>query len=143
MAQLLVRRSPVTALPSGRNKAGKVFTLQTLPASDEAFDNGVGKVADFFPARGRVSARADQRQKLERLSAGTSVGLPFRKRLSLTPNGNVRLSVEDACTATASTHVIFEPLISSRGWRPGAETAGHSTRFHGAYLRPTADIARG
>ena len=29
--------------PQGR----KVFTLQTLPACDESFDDGVGKVAEF------------------------------------------------------------------------------------------------
>jgi len=33
----------------------KVFTLQTLPACDEPFDDGVGKVAGF-PARWRCGA---------------------------------------------------------------------------------------
>lgn len=38
---------------------GKVFTLQTLPACDEPFDEGVGKVAGFSLHAG-VAARADQ-----------------------------------------------------------------------------------
>ena len=42
----------------------KVFTLQTLPAYEESFDPGLGKVAGFSPHAG-VAARADERQKLE------------------------------------------------------------------------------
>ena len=34
----------------GRQQGRKVFTLQTLPACDEPFDDGVGKVAGFFTA---------------------------------------------------------------------------------------------
>jgi hypothetical protein len=44
----------------------KVFTLQTLPACDEPFVDGVGKVAGFSLHAG-VAARADQRKKLERM----------------------------------------------------------------------------
>jgi hypothetical protein len=40
-----------------------VFTLQTLPACDEPFDDGVGKVAVFSPHAG-VVARVDERKKL-------------------------------------------------------------------------------
>ena len=50
----------------GPQQGRKVFTLQTLPACDEPFDDGVGKVAGFSLHAG-VAARADQRQKLERL----------------------------------------------------------------------------
>jgi len=44
----------------------KVFTLQTLPACDEKFDDGVGKVAGFSLHAG-VVARSHERKKLERL----------------------------------------------------------------------------
>jgi hypothetical protein len=44
----------------------KLFTLQILPACDELFDEGVGKVAGFSLLPG-VTARADERKKLERL----------------------------------------------------------------------------
>lgn len=43
-----------------------MFTLQTLAASEEPFADEVGKVAGFSLHAG-VTARADQRQKLERL----------------------------------------------------------------------------
>ena len=47
----------------GAQQGRKVFTLQTLPACDESFDDGAGKVAGFSLHAG-VVARADQRQKL-------------------------------------------------------------------------------
>ncbi len=78
----------------GPQQGRKVFTLQTLPACDEPFDDGVGKVAGFSLHAG-VAARADQRQKLERLCRYISRPAISEKRLSLTPNGNVRYDVKD------------------------------------------------
>ena len=50
-----------------RPQAGrKVYTLQTLPASEEPFYDPVGQVAGFSLHAG-VAAKAHQRQKLERL----------------------------------------------------------------------------
>jgi hypothetical protein len=66
-----------------------VFTPQTLPASDEPFDGGVGKLAGISLHAG-VAARADERQELERLCRYVSWPAIAEKRLSLTPNGNVR-----------------------------------------------------
>jgi len=71
----------------------KVFTLQTLPARDEPFDDGVGKVAGFSRHAG-VAARADQRQKLKRLCRHISWPAVAEKRLSLTPNGNLRYQLK-------------------------------------------------
>ncbi len=76
----------------GPQQGRKVFTLQTLPACDEPFDVGVGKVAGFSLHAG-VAARADERQKLERLCRYVSRPAIAEKRLSLTPNGNVRYDV--------------------------------------------------
>ena len=39
----------------GPQQGRKVFTLQTLPACDEPFDDGVGKVAGFSLARASLS----------------------------------------------------------------------------------------
>jgi hypothetical protein len=50
----------------GPQQGRKVFTLQTLPACDEPFDDGVGKAAGFSLHAG-VAAKADERKKLERL----------------------------------------------------------------------------
>jgi hypothetical protein len=65
------------------------LTLQTLPACDEPFDDGVGKVAGLSLQAG-VAARADERQQLERLCRYISRPAIAEQRLSLTPNGNVR-----------------------------------------------------
>ncbi len=50
----------------GPQQGRKVFSLQTLPACEEPFDEGVGKAAGFSLHAG-VAARADERQKLEKL----------------------------------------------------------------------------
>lgn len=92
----------------GPHQGRKVFTLQALPACGESFDNGVGKVAGFSLHAG-VSARADQRQKLERLCRYISRPAIGEKRLSLTPNGNVRYQLKTPYR-DGTTHVIFEPL---------------------------------
>jgi hypothetical protein len=77
----------------GPQQGRKVFTLQTLPACDEPFDAGVGKVAGFSLHAG-VAARADERKKLEPLCRYISRPAVAEKRLSLTPNGNVRYNVK-------------------------------------------------
>lgn len=61
-------------------------------STEEPFDDGVGKVAGFSLPAG-VAARADQRQKLERLCRYISRPAIAEQRLSLTPNGNVRYDV--------------------------------------------------
>ena len=106
----------------GPQAGRKVFTLQTLPASDpeEPFGDAVGKVAGFSLHAG-VSARADERKKLERLCRYISRPAVSEKRLSLTPNGNIRYQLKtpyreslprerSECLGHDTTHVIFEPL---------------------------------
>ena len=95
-------------MPSGRNKAARYSHYERLAACDESFDSGVGKVAGFSLHAG-VSARADQRQKLERLCRYISRPAISEKRLSLTPNGNVRYQLKTPYR-DGTTHVIFEPL---------------------------------
>ena len=74
----------------GPQQGRKVFTLQTLPACEEPFADGVGRVAGFSLHAG-VAARADQRKKLERLCRYISRPAISEQRLSLTRNGNVRI----------------------------------------------------
>ena len=85
-----------------------MFTLQTLPASEEPFDGPVGQVAGFSLHAG-VAAKAHQRQKLERLCRYISRPAVSEQRLSLTPNGNVRYQLKTPYR-DGTTHVIFEPL---------------------------------
>jgi hypothetical protein len=79
----------------GPQAGRKVFSLQTLPASDpqETLTDTVGKVAGFSLHAG-VAARADERKKLERLCRYISRPAISERRLSLTPNGNIRYDVK-------------------------------------------------
>jgi hypothetical protein len=116
----------------GPQQGRKVFTLQTLPASDQAFDDGVGKVAGFSLHAG-VAARADQRQKLERLCRYISRPAISEKRLSLTPNGNVRYELKTPYR-DGTTHVIFEPLdFIARLAALVPKPRVNLTRFHGVF----------
>ena len=94
----------------GAQQGRKVFLLQTLPACEPEvpFGDTVGKVAGFSLHAG-VAARADERTKLERLCRYTSRPAVSGKRLSLTPNGNIRYQLKTPYRDGA-THVIFEPL---------------------------------
>ena len=116
-----------------RPQAGrKVFTLQTLPACDEPFDDGVGKVAGFSLHAG-VAARADERKKLERLCRYISRPAVSEKRLSLTPNGNIRYQLKTPYR-DGTTHVIFEPLdFIARLAALVPKPRVNLTRFHGVF----------
>ena len=60
-----------------------MFTLQTLLACDEPFGDGVGKVAGFSLHAG-VSARADERRKLEHLYVANSYSSCYRELINST-----------------------------------------------------------
>mgnify|MGYP001813108265 CR=1 FL=1 len=116
----------------GPQAGRKVFTLQTLPASDEPFDDGVGKVAGFSLHAG-VAARADERKKLERLCRYISRPAVSEKRLSLTSNGNIRYQLKTPYR-DGTTHVIFEPLdFIARLAALVPKPRVNLTRFHGVF----------
>jgi ribosomal protein S27E len=131
MAQLL--GSSITyRIAVGPQQGRKIFTLQTLPACDEPFDEGVGKVAGFSLHAG-VAARADQCTKLERLCRYISRPAVSEKRLSLTPNGNVRYQLKTPYR-DGTTHVIFEPLdFIARLAALVPKPRVNLTRFHGVF----------
>lgn len=68
----------------GSQAGRKVFTLRTLPGSDEPFDGGADNVAGFS-LHAEVAAKAHERKKLERLYRYISRPAVSEKRLSLTP----------------------------------------------------------
>ena len=114
----------------GPQTGRKVLTLQTLPGSGEPFDDGIGKVAGFSLHAG-VAARADERKKLERLCRYVSRPAVSEKRLSLTPNGNIRYQLKTPYR-DGTTHVIFEPLdFIARLVALVPEPRVNLTRFHG------------
>ena len=71
----------------GPQQGRKVFTLQTLPACDEPFDDTVGKVAGFSLHAG-VAAKAQERKKLDYLPSRTMSRYARPGRLSVA--GRVR-----------------------------------------------------
>jgi hypothetical protein len=80
-----------------------------------------------------VAARSDERKKLERLCRYISRPAVAEKRLSLTPNGNIRYQLKTPYR-DGTTHVIFEPLdfmarLATLVPRPRANL----TRFHGVF----------
>ncbi|MGS8722621.1 transposase, partial [Salmonella enterica subsp. enterica serovar Infantis] len=78
--------------------------LQPLPTRGDPFGDGSGKGAGFSRHAG-VAARADERQKLERLCRYISRPAGAEKRLSLTRGGNVRYQLKPP-DRDGTTHVI-------------------------------------
>jgi len=110
----------------------KVFTLQTLPACNQPFDDGVGKVAGFSLHAG-VATRSHELRKLERLCRYISRPAVSEKRLSLTPNGNVRYQLKTPYR-DGTTHVFFDPLdFLARLAALVPKPRVNLTRFHGVF----------
>ena len=103
-----------------------MFTLQTLPACDEPFDDGLSKLAGFSLHAG-VAARADERKKLRPAVS--------EKHLSLSHNGNVRYELKTPyCDGT--THVLFEALdFIARLAALVPKLRVNLTRLHGLFAR--------
>jgi hypothetical protein len=92
----------------------------------------VGKVAGFSLHTG-VAAKADERKKLERLCRYIARPAVSEKRLSLTPNGNVRYQLKTPYR-DGTTHVIFEPLdFIARLAALVPKPRVNLTRFHGVF----------
>ncbi len=128
----LLAHSITYRIAVGPQAGRKVFTLQTLPACDESFDDQVGKVAGFSLHAG-VVARADERKKLERLCRYISRPAVSEKRLALTANGNVRYQLKTPYR-DGTTHVIFEPLdFIARLAALVPKPRVNLTRFHGIF----------
>jgi len=89
----------------GPHTGRKVFSLQTLSPSDEP---GTEQVAGFSLHAG-VAARANEREKLERLCRYITRPAVSEKRLSLTEAGQVKYELKTPYR-DGTTHVFFEPL---------------------------------
>jgi hypothetical protein len=140
----------------GPRQGRKVFTLQTLPASDP--DEWVGNV-DGFSLHAGVAAKAHERKKLERICRYIARPPVSEQRLSLTRNGMVRYELKTPyrdgtthVTATAhpcargisaSMHVIFEPLdFISKLAALVPKPRVNLTRFHGVFAPNSKHRAR-
>ena len=118
----------------GPQQGRKVFTLQTLPdcQTDNPIAGSVGETAGFSLHAG-VSARANERAKLERLCRYITRPAVSTKRLSMTRNGRVRYELKTPWH-NGTTHVIFEPLdFISRLVALVPKPRVNLTRFHGVF----------
>ncbi len=122
----------------GPQQGKKVFSLQTLPPSP-GHDNRarLAKEAGFSLHAG-VAARADQRDKLERLCRYITRPAVSEKRLSRTGNGQVRYQLKTPYR-DGTTHVIFNPLdFLSRLAALVPRPRVNLTRFHGVFAPNSA-----
>ena len=115
-------RSQTIRFIKTKHKIHKLYCL-TCRSLYQIVDNGqnnhhvpiLGKVHGYPaivnrpPLHAAVEARADERQKLERLCRYISRPANAERRLSLTPNGNVCYQLKTPYR-DGTTHVIFEPL---------------------------------
>ena len=118
--------SSLSICPSARSRKRR-----TLPACDESFDDEVGKVAGFSLHAG-VAARADERKKLERLCLYISRPAVSEKRLSLTPNGNIRYDVNGITSVAGAGMRRSDPAQNTlQRWRQACHL--RTARFHIAH----------
>ena len=103
-----------------------------MPSNEDLAYNEAGKVGGFSLHAG-VAARADQRDKLERLCRYICRPAVSERRLSLTSNGNVRYELKTPYR-DGTTHVVFEPLdFMAKLAALVPPPRANLTRFHGVF----------
>jgi len=94
----------------GPNQGRKAFTLQTLPSREEDGDERRDlATAAGFSLHAGVAARANERDKIERLCRYIARPALASSRLSLTREELVRYAFKTPWR-DGTTHVLFEPL---------------------------------
>jgi hypothetical protein len=118
-AQLRAKREH--AQPTGREHV-------VVTGCEEPFDHGVATLAGFSLHAG-VAARADQRQKLERLSHTPNGDVRYRLKTPPNPGGEAALSAARQASPPACQRPPSRP-VHWRGWRrPGAQARNtHAAR---------------
>jgi ribosomal protein S27E len=114
----------------GPHQGRKVFTLQTLPGTEEPF---IADGVAGFSLHASVAVKASERKKLERICRYISRPAVSDKRLSLTRQGKVRYQLKTPYR-DGTTHVIFEPVdfiakLAALVPRPRVNL----TRYHGVF----------
>jgi len=107
--QQFIGHSVTYRVAIGKQSGQKVFSLQTLPASNSHHDNAQVAKASGFSLHAGVSAQAWEREKLERLCRYITRPAVSEKHLSLTPAGNIRYQLKNPYR-NGTTHLVFEPL---------------------------------
>jgi hypothetical protein len=121
-------------ISTGFQKGKKVFSVQTRPpmVNETQTSDLLIKVAGFSLHAG-VSAKAHQRDKLERLCRYISRPPIAMHRLSITTSGNVCYELKTPYR-DGTTHVVFEPLdFISKLAALVPSPRVNLTRFHGVF----------
>ena len=119
---------------TGFQKGKKIFSIQgALPIVDDTSKGDLlGKVAGFSLHAG-VSAKAHQRDKLERLCRYISRPPVSTHRLSVMPSGKIGYELKTPYR-DGTTHVVFEPLDFISKLAALVPTPRvNLTRFHGVF----------
>jgi len=131
--------SVIYRIAVGPRQGRKVFTLQTIPASDP--QEWIGKV-DGFSLHAGVAAKAHERKKLERICRYIARPPVSEQHLSITRNGRVRYELKTPWR-DGTTHVIFEPLdFISKLAALVPKPRVNLTRFHGVFAPNSRHRAR-
>jgi len=121
-----------TLLPIATNGCDLNRSMQLPDDGDEPFTTRTGNVAGFS-LHARVTARAHERDKLERLCRYITRPAVATKRLSMTRNGQILYELKTPWR-NGTTHVIFEPLdFISRLVSLVPRPRVNLTRFHGVF----------
>jgi ribosomal protein S27E len=93
----------------GSQRGKKVFTLKTLPAMDETADPSGQTLATAggFSLHAGVSAKAHQRDKVERLCRYIARSAVSTQRLERLPDGKIRYELKTPYK-NGTTHVVFD-----------------------------------
>ena len=126
----------------GSQQGRKVFTLQTLPDERDGYETPATRNVAGFSLHAGVAAKANQRDKLERLCRYITRPAISEKRLSLTNQGKVRYELKTPYR-DGTTHVIFEPVdfiakLAALVPKPRVNL----TRFHGVFTPNSKHRAR-
>ncbi len=119
----------------GSQRGKKVFTLQTLPAMDETETMSGHTLAKGggFSLHAGVSAKAHQRDKVERLCRYIARPAVSTHRMERLPDGKISYKLKTAYK-NGTTHVVFEPLdFIARLAALVPKPRFHLTRFHGVF----------
>ncbi len=131
--QQLIGHSVTYRVAVGKQTGQKVFSLQTLPASDTLNDYSQVAKASGFSLHYGVSAQAWEQNKLERLCRYITRPAVSEKRLSLTPAGNIRYQLKNPYR-NGTTHVVFDPLdFLSKLAALVPKPRVNLTRYHGVF----------
>ena len=128
----------------GSQRGKKVFTLKTLPGTDETDETSGQTLAKGggFSLHAGVSAKAHERAKVERLCRYIARPAISRHRLELLPDGNISYELKTPYK-NGTTHVIFEPLdFIARLAALIPKPRFHLTRFHGVFAPNSKHRAR-